>query len=65
MLFVAPEAVPLAKTGGLGDVVRAAWRALQARGCDVTAPMPGYPEAIARLATGYLQPLRPDGNRRE
>ncbi|GAB7543042.1 glycogen/starch synthase [Cupriavidus sp. 8B] len=48
MLFVAAEAIPLAKTGGLGDVVSGLARALQARGCDITILMPGYPEAIAR-----------------
>ena len=48
MLFVAAEAIPLAKTGGLGDVVSGLARALQARGCDSTILMPGYPEAIAR-----------------
>ncbi|MCY0853246.1 glycogen synthase GlgA [Cupriavidus sp. D39] len=48
MLFVAAEAIPLAKTGGLGDVVSGLARALQARGCDITILMPGYPDAIAR-----------------
>lgn len=47
VLFVAAEAMPLAKTGGLGDVVSGLARALQQRGLDVTILMPGYPQALA------------------
>ncbi|MFX5476621.1 glycogen/starch synthase, partial [Acinetobacter baumannii] len=47
VLFVAAEAMPLAKTGGWGDVVSGLARALQQRGLDVTILMPGYPQALA------------------
>lgn len=46
-LFVAAEAQPLAKTGGLADVVGGLAQALAQRGADVTILMPGYPRAIA------------------
>ena len=46
-LYVAAEAQPLAKTGGLADVVGSLARALQQRGADVTILMPGYPRAVA------------------
>lgn len=47
VLFVAAEAMPLAKTGGLGDVVSGLARALQQQGVEVTILMPGYPQALA------------------
>lgn len=47
VLFVAAEAMPLAKTGGLGDVVSGLARSLQERGLNVTILMPGYPQALA------------------
>jgi len=47
VLFVAAEAVPLAKTGGLGDAVSGLASALQNRGVDVTVLMPAYPQAVA------------------
>lgn len=47
ILFVAAEAHPLAKTGGLADVVGGLAQALQQRGADVTILMPGYPRAMA------------------
>ena len=47
VLFVAAEAVPLAKTGGLGDAVSGLANALQQRGVDVTVLIPAYPRAIA------------------
>ncbi|MGY8527345.1 glycogen synthase GlgA [Paracidovorax citrulli] len=47
VLFVAAEAMPLAKTGGLGDVVSGLARSLQQRGLNVTILMPGYPQAMA------------------
>ena len=46
-LFVAAEAQPLAKTGGLADVVGGLAQALRQRGSDVTILMPGYPRAVA------------------
>jgi starch synthase len=46
VLIVASEAVPLVKTGGLGDVTTALACALRERGIDATILMPGYPAAI-------------------
>ena len=42
VLFITPEAVPLAKTGGLADVTGALPRALNALGCDVRVVLPYY-----------------------
>jgi len=42
ILFVASEAAPFVKTGGLGDVISALPRALAARGHDVLVVMPKY-----------------------
>ncbi|UXY15352.1 glycogen synthase GlgA [Chitiniphilus purpureus] len=47
VLMVAAEAVPLAKTGGLGDVVGALAPALSEAGVSVTLMLPGYPAALA------------------
>lgn len=47
VLIVASEAVPLAKTGGLADVVTSLARALRERGVDATVMIPGYPSAVA------------------
>jgi len=47
VLLVASEAVPLAKTGGLGDMVSAYAAALRAAGVDATILLPAYPKAIA------------------
>ncbi|WP_250187647.1 glycogen/starch synthase, partial [Escherichia coli] len=49
VLFVASEAVPLAKTGGLGDMVGACASALRRAGMKVTVMLPGYPDAITQL----------------
>ncbi|TFW03469.1 glycogen synthase GlgA [Oxalobacteraceae bacterium OM1] len=46
VLLVASEAVPLAKTGGLADVITSLARALRERGVDATVMIPGYPSAI-------------------
>jgi starch synthase len=51
VLLVASEAVPLAKTGGLGDKVSAYAAALRQAGVDATILMPAYPAAVA-LAEG-------------
>lgn len=48
ILFVAAEAAPLAKTGGLGDVVGALSSALNRDGIQVTILMPGYASAFER-----------------
>jgi starch synthase len=42
VLFVASEAYPLVKTGGLGDVVHSLPHALHARGADIRLLLPGY-----------------------
>ena len=42
ILFVASEAAPFAKTGGLGDVIAALPRALAARGHEVLVVLPRY-----------------------
>jgi starch synthase len=47
VLLVASEAVPLAKTGGLGDMVSAYAAALRAAGVDATILLPAYPKALA------------------
>ncbi len=44
VLFVASEAVPYAKTGGLADMVTALGKALHRLGCDVRAVIPYYTE---------------------
>ncbi|WP_322102456.1 glycogen synthase GlgA [Paraburkholderia sp. J41] len=67
VLMVAAEAAPLAKSGGLGDMVSASSAALRQRGADVSILMPGYECAFerARAATplGYLRDL-PGGDAR-
>ena len=42
VLFIASEAVPFSKTGGLADVAGALPRALKRRGCDVRVVLPFY-----------------------
>jgi starch synthase len=53
VLFVTSEALPLMKTGGLGDVGGALPPALAALDCDVRLLLPAYPDAIA--AAGKLK----------
>ncbi len=48
--MAAPEMTPLAKTGGLGDVLGALPRALRNRGIDVSVILPGYRTALEKLA---------------
>jgi starch synthase len=47
VLFVASEAFPLAKTGGLADVCGALPVNLAALGVDIRVMVPGYPAALA------------------
>lgn len=42
VLFISPEVVPFAKTGGLADVAGALPKALKGLGCDVRLVMPLY-----------------------
>jgi starch synthase len=46
VLFVASEAYPLAKTGGLADVCGALPAMLASLGVDVRVMLPGYPQAL-------------------
>ena len=46
ILFVASEAFPLAKTGGLADVCGALPASLTRLGADVRVMVPGYPAAL-------------------
>jgi starch synthase len=46
VLLVASEAVPLAKTGGLGDMVSAYAVALREAGVDAAILIPAYPKAL-------------------
>lgn len=50
VLLVASEALPLAKTGGLGDMLSAYAPALVDGGVDATILLPGYPEALEKAA---------------
>lgn len=49
ILFVASEAYPLIKTGGLADVAGALPAALAALGDDVRILLPAYPEALDKV----------------
>ena len=49
ILFVASEAFPLVKTGGLGDVLYSLPHALHARGADIRLLLPGYRALLAQL----------------
>ncbi|MDC6178586.1 glycogen synthase GlgA [Ralstonia solanacearum] len=60
VLFVASEAVPLAKTGGLGDMVGACAGALQRAGLRVTVMLPGYLAARAQLRDARVACALPD-----
>jgi len=54
VLFVASEATPFAKTGGLADVAGALPTALARLGCDVTLVIPAYREALDHAAAKRL-----------
>ena len=49
ILFVASEAYPLVKTGGLGDVLYSLPHALHARGGDIRLLLPGYRALLRQL----------------
>ncbi|MFN3543871.1 MAG: glycogen synthase GlgA [Thiobacillus sp.] len=49
ILFVASEAFPLVKTGGLGDVLYSLPRALWDRGADIRLLLPGYRALLRQL----------------
>ncbi len=49
ILFVSPEAYPLIKTGGLGDVSGSLPAALRALGADVRLLIPGYSAVLNNL----------------
>ena len=51
VLFATPEAHPLIKAGGLGDVSGALPRALAAAGLDVRVLLPGYRSVLDAFAT--------------
>lgn len=50
VLVVASEALPLAKTGGLGDAVSGMARAMREAGLDVTLMLPAYRGTLRQLA---------------
>ena len=52
VLHVAPECAPLAKKGGLGDVVGALPKALSRIGVDARILLPAWPGVMERAAHG-------------
>jgi starch synthase len=68
VLFIASEAAPFVKTGGLADVIRALPRAIARAGCKVTVVIPRY-RAIEPTRFGLARRLAPVtvelGGRRE
>ena len=56
VLFVTPEAHPLIKTGGLGDVAGALPAALRETGLDVRVLLPAYPSLIEKTGAEPLGP---------
>ncbi len=52
LLFIASEAIPFCKTGGLGDVAASLPAALVDQGYDVRVLLPGYPAALEKARRG-------------
>jgi starch synthase len=65
ILFVASEAYPLVKTGGLGDVLYSLPHALHDRGADIRLLLPGYRALLRQLdqvrILGWLDVRGADG----
>lgn len=65
VLFVASEAYPLVKTGGLGDVMFSLPDAIQEQGENVRLLLPGYRDLLEELSAfrilGWLDVLGADG----
>jgi starch synthase len=57
ILFVGSEAVPFAKTGGLGDVIGALPKPLKALGCDIRVILPKYQDIPDTFKTEMQQNL--------
>ncbi len=54
VLHVAPEMAPLAKMGGLGDVVQALPKALRQTGVDCRVLLPAYPCVLGNIEKNQL-----------
>lgn len=54
VLHVAPEMAPLAKMGGLGDVVQALPKALRQIGVDCRVILPAYPCVLGNIEKNHL-----------
>ncbi|MEQ1661284.1 MAG: glycogen synthase GlgA [Thiobacillus sp.] len=66
ILFVASEAYPLVKTGGLGDVLHSLPHALHELGADIRLVLPGYRSVLSQLdhlrILGWLEVRGAEGN---
>jgi starch synthase len=58
--MVASEAVPYAKTGGLGDVITPMAQALARRGVTISLLLPAYPSALRQAGQARELALLPD-----
>ena len=54
VLFVASEAYPLVKTGGLGDVAYSLPLALHKQGADIRLVLPGYRDLLRKLDSSRI-----------
>lgn len=61
ILHVSPECAPLAKKGGLGDVVGSLPRALRDEGVDARVLMPAWPGVLEKARAMDVIPSRPLG----